>query len=103
MTRRVILKVVLVVAFVLAATAILVAALNFRDEEAIPDIAPPFTATRKQVERGEYLARAGNCIACHTARGGAPYAGGLSVRTPFGTVVSTNLTPHYETGIGSWT
>src|SRR5688500_17075086 len=98
MTRGVTLKVVLAVAFILAATAVLVAALNFRGEDAIPDIAPPFTATRKQVERGEYLARAGNCIACHSARGGAPYAGGMSVRTPFGTVVSSNLTPHYETG-----
>ena len=96
-------RVLLVFALVFAALAAVVAALNFRGEDEIPDIAPPFTSTPEQVRRGEYLARAGNCIACHTARGGAPYAGGLGVRTPFGTVVSTNLIPHYDTGLGSWT
>ena len=55
------------------------------------------------MRRGEYLARAGNCGGCHTARGGPAYAGGLGVRTPFGTVMSSNLTPHRKTGIGTWT
>jgi mono/diheme cytochrome c family protein len=96
-------RVLLVFALVFAALAAVAAALNVRGEDGIPDIAPPFMSTPEQVRRGEYLARAGNCIACHTARGGVPYAGGLGVRTPFGTVVSTNLTPHYATGLGSWT
>lgn len=52
--------------------------------------------------RGAYLARAGNCMACHSARGGAPYAGGRSINTPFGAVFSSNLTPDTQTGIGSW-
>ena len=50
-----------------------------------------------------YLARAGNCAACHTARGGAPYAGGRAIATPFGTVFSSNLTPDAATGLGAWT
>ena len=54
-----------------------------------------------QVERGRYLALAGNCAACHTARGGAPYAGGREMATPFGGVYSSNLTPD-ATGLGQW-
>lgn len=52
---------------------------------------------------GEYLARAGDCIACHTARGGAPFAGGLELPTPFGRMFTPNITPDPETGIGTWT
>ena len=48
------------------------------------------------VARGEYLARAGNCIGCHTARGGAPYAGGRGIETPFGTVYASE--PHARPG-----
>ena len=44
-------------------------------------------------ERGRYLALAGNCVACHTSRGGKPYAGGTPVPTPFGVVYGPNLTP----------
>lgn len=54
------------------------------------------------VERGAYLARAGDCQACHTTRGGAPFAGGRAIRTPFGTIHAPNITPDKETGIGSW-
>jgi mono/diheme cytochrome c family protein len=53
-------------------------------------------------ERGEYLARAGNCIACHTAPGEEPYAGNRRIATPFGDVFSSNLTPDGATGIGTW-
>jgi mono/diheme cytochrome c family protein len=56
-----------------------------------------------QQARGAYLARAGNCAGCHTARGGAAYAGGLELPTPFGTFVTPNITPDKETGIGAWT
>ncbi|SNS79181.1 Cytochrome c, mono- and diheme variants [Noviherbaspirillum humi] len=53
--------------------------------------------------RGAYLVRAGNCMGCHTARGGGSYAGGRAVQTPFGAVYSTNLTPDAQTGLGNWT
>ncbi len=55
------------------------------------------------IKRGEYLAKAGDCIACHTTPGGKPYAGGLGLVTPFGTIYSQNITPDKETGIGKWT
>jgi mono/diheme cytochrome c family protein len=55
------------------------------------------------VERGEYLARAGDCIACHTAPEGHVFAGGRAMPTPFGTLYSSNITPDRETGIGKWT
>jgi mono/diheme cytochrome c family protein len=53
-----------------------------------------------QVKQGEYLARAADCMACHTAPGGAPYAGGLPIVSPFGTIYGTNITPSKEHGIG---
>jgi mono/diheme cytochrome c family protein len=56
-----------------------------------------------QLERGRVLALAGNCAGCHTARGGAAYAGGRALATPFGTVFAGNLTPDVETGLGAWT
>jgi mono/diheme cytochrome c family protein len=56
-----------------------------------------------QVERGRYLATAGDCVACHTRKGGTPYAGGRGIETPFGIIYSPNLTPDKETGIGLWT
>ncbi|WP_153100925.1 c-type cytochrome [Paraburkholderia hayleyella] len=55
------------------------------------------------VQRGAYLARAGDCIACHTAAKGQPFAGGLPIDTPFGTIYSSNITPDKVTGIGSYT
>jgi cytochrome c5 len=57
------------------------------------------------IARGEYLVKAGDCIACHTnsPEKGIPFAGGLPMQTPFGTIYSPNLTPDKETGIGKWT
>ncbi len=60
-------------------------------------------ATPANIARGAYLARAGDCMACHTARGGVPYAGGRALDTPFGRLVAPNITPEPTTGIGSWT
>ena len=60
-------------------------------------------APSSPVSRGEYLARAGDCVSCHTAPGGKPYAGGLYMQTPFGKISTPNLTPDKETGIGAWT
>ncbi|MDM0120071.1 c-type cytochrome [Variovorax sp. J2L1-78] len=80
-----------------------VIALNLRDEAPLPPEADaPFAATPMQIERGRYLALAGNCAGCHTVRGGAAYAGGLGIGTPFGTVYASNLTPDRAHGIGSW-
>ena len=72
-----------------------------RAEAADPPAAPPGPASQ-QIERGAYLARAGNCAGCHTARGGTPYAGGRAIDTPFGAVFSSNLTSDSATGLGSW-
>lgn len=77
-------------------------ALNLRDEDPLTETPAPAPAPAGQVARGEYLARAGNCMGCHTARGGEPYAGGRGIATPFGTVYSSNLTPDESTGIGGW-
>ena len=59
-------------------------------------------APSAQVTRGAYLARVGNCAACHTARGGPAYAGGRGLATPFGMVYASNLTPDAATGLGRW-
>lgn len=96
----------LLVLLVLAAALVaLVAWLNVRGEAPIDDgnAAAPFAATPQQIAQGAAIARAGNCAACHTARGGADYAGGLGIATPFGTVYTSNLTPDADTGLGRWT
>jgi mono/diheme cytochrome c family protein len=54
------------------------------------------------VERGEYLTRAADCAACHTAKDGMPFAGGRAFVLPFGTIYSTNITPDVDTGIGNY-
>ena len=70
----------------------------------VEDSAEPSSAAQiaTQIETGRYLARAGNCIACHTAAGQAEYAGGRRIGTPFGDVFSSNLTPDQDTGLGRW-
>lgn len=55
------------------------------------------------VAHGKYLATAGDCVACHSAPGGKPYAGGLYLDTPFGRMATPNITPDKKTGIGNWT
>ena len=56
-----------------------------------------------QVKRGQYLVRVGDCLSCHLAAGGKPFAGGLGLNTPFGIIYSANITSDGETGIGHWT
>jgi mono/diheme cytochrome c family protein len=73
----------------------------------------PFTPTPPQESlaadwkpepgRGQYVLRAGDCMACHTANGGASLAGGRGIASPMGTIWSSNITPDKETGIGNWT
>lgn len=85
-----------------AAVVALVAWLNLRGEAPISDSPATSAPSPQLVERGAYLARVGNCAACHTARGGAAFAGGKGIETPFGTVYSSNLTPDAQTGLGQW-
>jgi mono/diheme cytochrome c family protein len=54
------------------------------------------------IAKGKMLAGAGYCVVCHTRAGGQPFAGGSGLKTPFGMVYSTNITPDPETGIGRW-
>ena len=65
------------------------------------DVLPAATRSPSQKD-GEYYARVGDCVACHTVRGGEPFAGGLAMPTPFGTLYTPNITPDPETGIGKW-
>ena len=67
-----------------------------------PTGVPASLAKASLVERGEYLARAADCVVCHTAQGGKQYAGGLAFKLPFGTLYSPNITPDKETGIGNY-
>ncbi len=55
-----------------------------------------------QIKRGEYLARAGDCTACHTAGGGPLFGGGVSISTPFGQIWGSNISSDKQYGIGSW-
>ena len=61
------------------------------------------SSTPQQIERGRYLAAAADCAACHTTEDGAPYAGGVPLESPFGTIHGTNITPDAQTGIGRYT
>ena len=84
-----------IVSIAALAGASLLMSLTARSEETKPDAA--------LIAKGEYLARAGDCIACHTAPEGKIFAGGLEMPTPFGTLYTSNITPDRETGIGTWT
>jgi mono/diheme cytochrome c family protein len=70
--------------------------------DADPTGVPATLANADQVKRGEYLARVADCTVCHTAPGGAQFAGGLAFPLPFGTLYSTNITSDKDTGIGNY-
>lgn len=97
------------IAFGAIAVMVVIAAffLARRDEPSVPSQSVAGRADpagRSEIAlRGEYLARAGDCYACHTVRGGEAYAGGLEMQTPFGALYTPNITPDRETGIGNWT
>jgi mono/diheme cytochrome c family protein len=80
-----------------------VAWMNLRGEAPLVAGVPAMPASSEVLRRGAYLARAGNCMGCHTTAGGAEFAGGRGVETPFGVVVAPNITPDAKTGIGHWT
>ena len=67
-----------------------------------PTGVPPALANADLIKRGEYLTRTADCAACHTAKGGLLFAGGLGFVLPFGTIYSPNITPDKDTGIGTW-
>ncbi|MBN9555296.1 MAG: cytochrome c [Alphaproteobacteria bacterium] len=73
-------------------------------KDANPTGVPAELANGDPIKRGEYLAHAADCVACHMTKGGTPYAGGLAFNLPgIGTIYSTNITPDKETGIGNYT
>jgi mono/diheme cytochrome c family protein len=77
-----------------------------RAQEPAPVVEPALpeaVAGPDPLARGKYLAAAGNCVTCHTAPGGELFAGGRAFHTDFGTIYSTNITPHPEAGLGGWT
>ena len=69
-----------------------------------PNVSPADAAQSSfaTVQHGKALVEAGDCAGCHTTNPDRPFAGGLAVETPFGTIYSSNLTPDRETGIGTW-
>ena len=99
---RSILPVVLGLAVLAAVLAWIVASLLNRSGDAEARLTQAITPAL--IEKGAYLARAGDCVACHTSHdGGKPFAGGLGIASPIGTIYSTNITPDKQTGIGNWT
>jgi mono/diheme cytochrome c family protein len=68
-----------------------------------PSGVPAGLAQASLIKKGEYLAKAADCLVCHTAKGGKAYAGGFAFVLPFGTLYSTNITPDKATGIGTYT
>jgi mono/diheme cytochrome c family protein len=90
-----------------ALAAVAIAAVLFARQGGVEPYRMPHTdrvvaADAATLARGDYLARIGNCRACHTTRGGTPFAGGRAFATGIGTVYSTNITPDREHGIGDW-
>jgi mono/diheme cytochrome c family protein len=77
-------------------------ALSLATVAALTLVVSPVQADQALVKQGEYVARTGDCVACHTARDGKPFAGGLPLQTPIGAVYATNITPDNDTGIGNW-
>ena len=76
---------------------------EFIDDSGSGEVRTPPADVSAQIANGNYLTLPGDCMACHTVRGGKPYAGGRAIPTPFGNIISPNITPDVVTGIGSWT
>ena len=87
----------------LICAVIIACAAIWRLSDRDPEVsAPDKLSSTDLIARGEYLARAADCAACHNAPGGQPFAGGVAFKLPFGTIYSSNITPDRETGIGAW-
>ena len=90
------------VAVVSAALCIGASAAHPQPPSAAPAVPGAEASIEQTVKRGEYLAQAGDCVACHTKHDGQPFAGGFPMPTPFGTLYSPNITPDVQYGIGKW-
>jgi mono/diheme cytochrome c family protein len=91
------------VAIAVIALAVVAVELVPADHQTGEAPAPAYTPSADAVERGRQLVTLADCRSCHTAIGGAPFAGGRAIPTPFGTFFSPNITPDTRTGIGRWT
>ncbi|WP_095100037.1 cytochrome c [Pseudomonas sp. Irchel 3A5] len=91
----------LVVCVVLALLAWLVSVFLNKSGDAAAQMTQEVTP--ELISKGAYLARAGDCVACHTAHDGKTFAGGRGIESPIGTIYATNITPDKDTGIGGWT
>jgi len=87
-----------------AIAAALAAAFLLMWKPALAPISPPAPNAFDAATRlaGARVVALGDCVVCHTAKGGKPFAGGLPLATPFGTIYATNITPDVQTGIGNW-
>lgn len=94
----------LLVAGGVVAVAALIIAFVLMWRPAIAPVSPPAATSFDAQTRlaGARVVALGDCIVCHTAKGGKPFAGGLPLATPFGTIYATNITPDVDTGIGNW-
>ncbi|WP_107045702.1 cytochrome c [Sphingomonas sp. STIS6.2] len=102
MSRPGIRRIVVIAAVLLGLCGIAFAAIAYRPAIARVTRPDPRQFDPVLVARGGNLARLGNCVSCHQAAGGRPYAGGYPIKTPFGTIYGSNITPDAVTGIGSW-
>ena len=76
---------------------------RWRQQGLIAQVGHATQPSERSVERGQYLARVGNCLLCHSTPGAPPMAGGRAIQTPFGAVFASNLTPDPVAGLGRWT
>jgi mono/diheme cytochrome c family protein len=102
MSRPGIRRIVVIAVVLLGLCGIAFAAIAYRPAIARVTRPDPRQFDPALVARGANLARLGNCVSCHQAAGGRPYAGGYPIKTPFGTIYGSNITPDAATGIGSW-
>ena len=102
MSRSGITRTVIWAAIALCVGVLVFAIIAYRPAIAAVTRPDPRLFDAARVARGANLARLGNCVSCHQSAGGRPYAGGYPIKTPFGTVYGSNITPDPETGIGKW-
>jgi mono/diheme cytochrome c family protein len=95
-------RIALPVAALAVATAVSLGVLRWQPAIAADAAPDASTLDAAIVEKGAQLAAVGNCSSCHTTADGKPFAGGVPLATPFGTIHGTNITPDRETGIGDW-